>query len=193
MGRVALVIFLVGLLAVEASAQTALHVPENATEQKPFTSADLPQPTVVQGRFFSVVVPKDWTVSSIGPTAQFLDDITVTVGRDPRLDHTYLGLHTFKQSARYTIEEKFAREKGKLAASDKLSQEMWQGRKWIVKEYSCQSHVPQSAALCWTAWIYGENKRVGILTASTPVSLAFRYAATLRAMMQSVKFTPPSR
>ena len=87
----------------------------------------------------------------------------------------------------------FAREKGKLAASDKLSQETWQGRKWIVKEYSCQSHVPQSAALCWTAWIYGENKRVGILTASTPATLVDRYAAPLRAMMQSVKFTPPSR
>ncbi len=193
MRKIGMAMFLVGLIAVAVSAQTALHVPENATSQKPFISTGLPQSTVVQGRFFSVMVPKDWTVSSIGPTAQFLDDITVTVGRDPRLDHTYLGLHTFKQSARYTIEEKFAREKGKLAASDKLSQETWQGRKWIVKEYACQSHVPQSAALCWTAWIYGENKRVGILTASTPATLVDRYAAPLRAMMQSVKFTPPSR
>ncbi|MSQ77510.1 MAG: hypothetical protein EXR97_03520 [Nitrospiraceae bacterium] len=193
MRRVALVMFLIGLIAVAASAQTALHVPENATSQQPFISTGLPQSTVVQGRFFSLMVPKDWTVSSIGPTAQFLDDITVTVGRDPRLDHTYLGLHTFKQSARYTIEEKFAREKGKLAASDKLSQETWQGRKWIVKEYACQSRVPQSAALCWTAWIYVENKRVGILTASTPASLAARYADPLRTMMQSVKFHPPSR
>lgn len=193
MRRVALAMFLIVLIAVEASAQTALHVPENATEQKPFTSADLPQPTVVRGRFFSVVVPKDWTVSSIGPTAQFLDDITVTVGRDPRLEHTYLGLHTLKQSARHTVEEKFAREKGKLAMSDKLSQETWQGRKWIVKEYACQSRVLQSAALCWTAWIYAENKRVGILTASTPASLAARYADPLRTMMRSVKFHPPSR
>lgn len=185
--------FLVGLIAAGAYAQTALHVPKNASEQKPFISAGLPQPTVVQDSFFSIVVPKDWTVSSIGPTAQFMDDITVTVGRDPRLEHTYLGLHIFKQSARYTVEEKFTREKRKLAVSDKLSRETWQGRTWIVKEYACQSRVLQSAALCWTAWIYGENKRVGILTASTPASLASRYAGPLRAMMQSVKFHPPSR
>jgi len=186
-------VFLAALIAADALAQTSLRIPENATERKPFISQDLPQPTVVQGSFFSVEVPKDWTVSSIGPTAQFLDDILVTAGRDPRIEHTYLGLHTFKQSARYTIEEKFAREKGKLAASDKLTQETWQGRKWIVKEYACQSHVPLSAARCWTAWIYGENKRVGVLTASTPLTLAARYAETLRAMMQSVKFTPPAR
>ena len=193
MSRAGLAMCLVCLIAAEAHAQTALHVPDDATEKKPFISPGLPQSTVVQGRFFSVEVPKDWTVSSIGPTAQFLDDIVVIVGRDPRVEHTYLGLHTFKQPAQYTIEQKFAREKGKLAASDKLTQETWQGRKWIVKEYVCQSRVPQSAALCWTAWIYGKNKRVGVLTASTPAALVARYAGPLRAMMQSVRFTPPSR
>jgi len=193
MSRVIMTMLLAALIVADARAQTALRIPENATERKPFISQDLPQPTVVQGSFFSVEVPKDWTVSSIGPTEKFLDDILVTAGRDPLFEHTYLGLHTFKQPAQLTIEEKFARVKGKLSASDKLSQETWQGKKWIVKEYACKSRVMESAAHCWTAWIYGENKWVGILTASTPDSLADRYAATLRAMMRSVKFTPPGR
>ncbi len=191
--RVSSIVLLIGLSAVSGHAQGTLQIPEVPSADKMFTQLDLPADTVVEDRFFSVLALKGWSVGTVGPSERYLDDITITASKDIVHERTVLSLNTFRVLAGTTGEEKFAMEKAKLKPGDKLTYEMWQDRKWIVKEYACESGTPESAAICWVAWTYDQGGRLGILLASTPETLASRYTSPLRTMMQSVKFHPPKK
>jgi hypothetical protein len=193
MGKVALAVLAACLGAMEAEAGTTLKVPADASPESAFIIKDLPDAVLATDRFFSVTVPKGWTVTSVGPSDRFLSDITIAASSDLEFERTYLGVHALRVPVKKTVEQKYAEEKGRLKPNEKLDYETWQGRKWLVKEYPCQSGQMRSAARCWAAWTYAGAGRAGMLVASTPTLQTSRYQGYLRAMMESVKFHPPGR
>ncbi len=193
MRKAVMAALLVCLGATGVEAETMLKVPADASPEKAFITKDLPGAVLATDRFFSVSVPKSWTVTSSGPSDRFLSDITVTASSDLEFERTYLSVHALREPEKKTVERKYAEEKGRLKPNEKLDYETWQGRKWLVKEYPCQTGQMRSAARCWAAWTFAGNGRAGVLVASTPTLQASRYQGFLRAMMESVKFHPPGK
>lgn len=184
------ILFSISLSTISVYAQVTLPIPRTPSSDRPFIQRDLPTDTILQGRLFTMLIPKGWSVVSVGAGDRYLDNITVTASNDVVNERTYIGLQTYREFISGTPEAKLSREKAALKPGDALTYETWQDWKWIVKEYSCESGTPKSPARCWAAWAYDQNGEVGLLVASTPSELVSRYGDSLRKMMQSVQFRP---
>jgi 2-succinyl-5-enolpyruvyl-6-hydroxy-3-cyclohexene-1-carboxylate synthase len=150
---------------------------------------DLPNTTVVQNDYFSIQVPKGWSLYSARPDGQYAANLSVSPTRALNKQENYLSIHVKRHPSRKSLLDRRAELARYPIQGDKLFFVNWQGHRWLVHEHSRPMREKEDG-VAWTAWTTA-GKREVVLVAGTPKRSASQFEPQMRAIMQTISFREP--
>ena len=195
-GKKVVIVSLCGvLISTPAFAGTMSVIPE-LQEGESVIKKDLPQPTLVEHYHYSLLVPAGWSFeASVLTEGPYQGNLSAYPSNDVVNEKTHIGVFGPRRNpSKKSLDERYAKLK-KLKEGEKLDFVSWQGRRWLIWEYSrtwsggIVLAGTEAESYCWAAFgeAYGQEF---VMIAATPKSSLERYRGQLTAIMQSVRLHP---
>ena len=178
------------VISTLAFAGTMSVVPE-LQEGERVIRKDLPKPTLVEHYHYSLLVPAGWSFeASVLTEGSYQGNLSAFPSNDIVNEKTHIGVFGPRRNpSQKSLDERYAKQLKKLKEGEKLDFVSWQGRRWLLREYSCTLSGTKEESNCWAAYgvAYGQEF---VMIAATPKSSLAKYRGQLTAIMQSITLHP---
>jgi len=184
-GVKAIIVSLCGVvISTLAFAGTTFVVP-NLQEGDSVIEKDLPEPTLVEHYHYSLLVPQGWSFEAAVLTeGDYQGNLSAAPSNDIANSKTFIGVYGPRRiPTQRSLDERHATKLKTLKEGEKLYFVSWQGRRWLLWEYSCT--LSESESNCWAAFGVVDGQEF-IMIAATPKSSLARYRGQLTAIMPSI-------
>src|SRR5439155_12816926 len=167
-------------------AVTMSVVPE-LQEGERVVKKDLPQPTLVEHYHYSLLVPAGWSFeASVLTEGPYQGNLSAFPSNDVVNERTHIGVFGPRRNPSHkSLDERYAIQLNKLKEGEKLDFVSWQGRRWLLREYSCTLSETKEESNCWVAFGVAYRKEF-VMIAATPKSSLAKYRGQLTAIMESI-------
>jgi len=192
-----LIVSLSGVVISTLAFAEAVSVLPELQEGDSVIKADLPEPTLVRHHHYSLLVPQGWTVvANVSIGEPYQGSLSAGPSNDIDNEKTYIGVYgPWRKPSQRSLEDRYAKKLKELKEGEKLDFVSWQGRRWLIWEYSrtwsggIVLAGTEAESYCWAAFgeAYGQEF---VMIAATPKSSLERYRGQLTAIMQSVRLHP---
>jgi hypothetical protein len=181
--------FVLGAVIGFVVGHSTLVILDVKSDQEKVIKSYMPGARWIQDEYFSIRVPKGWSVSYGSLGEKFKSSVTATPTDGVVHDTTFIGVHVKKEPPKETLERFYETKwKPRLKPGDKQTFVTWQGQRWLLWEYACQS-VAKEDARCWAGKAIANGQDV-LMLAGTPTHLVATFVGQLTEIMQSVTFHP---
>jgi hypothetical protein len=174
------------LIATEASAEDTFVIPDDELRSAVVFKKDLPNPTRVQNSYFSVLIPKGWSIHSVQADDNYKANLSASPAPELEGQTTYLSLNVKRTPSGKSLEQRYSSLDKKRKQGDKLYFAIWQGQRWLVHEYSRRLRNNKEAK-AWTAWTVANDEEI-LLIAAIPKKLVAQFEVQVKGIMQSTRF-----
>ena len=177
------------VISTLAFAGTMSVVPE-LQEGERVIKNDLPKPTLVEHYHYSLLVPQGWSFEACVLTeGPYQGNLSAFPSNDVVNEKTHIGVFGPRRNpSKKSLDERYAKLK-KLKEGEKLDFVSWQGRRWLLREYSCTLSETKEESNCWVAFGVAYRKEF-VMIAATPKSSLAKYRGQLTAIMESITLHP---
>ena len=176
------------VISTLAFAETMSVVPE-LQEGERVIRKDLPKPTLVEHYHYSLLVPQGWSFeASVLTEGPYQGNLSAFPSNDVVNEKTHIGVFGPRRNpSKKSLDERYAEKLKKLKEGEKLDFVSWQGRRWLLWEYSCT--LSEMESNCWAAFGVADGQEF-VMIAATPKSSLAKYRGQLTAIMQSITLHP---
>jgi hypothetical protein len=152
---------------------------------------DLPEPTQVKHYHYSLLVPQGWSFeAALGHDESNQGNLSASPFNDVAKAKTFIGVFGPRRNpSKKSLDERYAEKLKKLKQGEKLDFVSWQGRRWLLREYSCTLSETKEESNCWAAWGVADGEEF-VMIAATPKSSLAKYRVQFTAIMQSITLHP---
>jgi len=178
------------VISTLAFAGTMSVVPE-LQEGERVIKNDLPKPTLVEHYHYSLLVPQGWSFEACVLTeGPYQGNLSAFPSNDVVNEKTHIGVFGPRRNpSKKSLDERYAEKLKKLKEGEKLDFVSWQGRRWLLWEYSCTLSETKEESNCWAAFGVA-YKQEFVMIAATPKSSLTKYRGQLTTIMQSITLHP---
>ena len=178
------------VISTLAFAGTMSVVPE-LEEGETVIKKDLPEPMLVEHYHYSFLVPVGWSFEAAVLTeGPFLGNLSAFASNDVVNEKTTIGVYgPRRHPSKKSLDERYAEKLKKLKEGGKIDFVSWQGRRWLLLEYSCTLSETKEESNCWAAFGVADGQEF-VMIAATPKSSLAKYRGQLTAIMQSITLHP---
>jgi hypothetical protein len=183
------VFLLVGVVLNQANAYDTFLIPEGDEREAVIFKNNLPDTTLVQNSYFSVLVPKGWSVFVSQADEQYKLSVSASPSQQLKKDVPYISVHVKRAPSTKSLHQRQAELAKQQQHGEKLYFATWRGHRWLVYEYPRK--VGKENAKAWTAWTIANGRDI-LLVAAVPNTLLSSVESQVKGIMQSAAFRPKS-
>lgn len=174
------------LISAGAWAEDTFVIPADELRSAVVFKKDLPNPTLVRNSYFSVLIPKGWSIHSVQGSDQYKANLSASPTPELEGQTTYLSLNVKRTPSGKSLEQRYSSLDKKLKQGEQLYFATWQGQRWLVREYSRKLRNNKEAK-AWTAWTVVNEEEI-LLIAAIPKKSIAQFEAQVKGIMQSTRF-----
>ena len=181
------VFVLVGVVLNQANAYDTFLIPEGDEREAVIFKNNLPDTTLVQNSYFSVLVPKGWSVFVSKADEEYKISVSASPSQKLKSDVPYISLHVKRVPSTKSLQQREAELTKQQQPGEKVYFATWRDHRWLVYEHPRK--VGKEDAKAWTAWTIADGQHI-LLVAAVPNRLLSSVESQLKGIMQSAAFPP---
>ena len=181
------VLLVIGVPLNQGLAYDTFLIPEGEHAEAVIFKNSLPETTLVQNSYFSVLVPKGWSVFVSQADQQYKISVSASPSHKLKKDVPYISLHVKRVPSTKSLRQREAELTRQQQQSEKVYYATWRGQRWLVYEHPRK--VGEEDAKAWTAWTIANGQHI-LLVAAVSNSLLSSVESQLKGIMQSAAFPP---
>jgi hypothetical protein len=181
------VLMVIGVGLNQGLAYDTFLIPEGEHTEAVIFKNDLPNTTLIQNSYFSVLVPKGWSVFVSQADEQYKISVSASPSQKLKKDVPYISLHVKRTPSTKSLRQREAELTKQQQRGEKIYYATWRSHRWLVYEHPRQ--VGKEGAKGWTAWTIANGQHI-LLVAAVPNSLLSSVESQLKGIMQSAAFPP---
>jgi len=180
-------LILIGVALNQVFAYDTFLIPEGEHTEAVIFRNNLPDTTIVQSSYFSILVPKGWSVFVSQADEQYKLSVSASPSQQLKNDVPYISLHVKRVPSAKSLQQREAELTKQQQRGEKVYFATWRGHRWLVYEHPRK--VGKEDAKAWTAWTIAGGQHI-LLVAAVPHSLLSSVENQLKGIMQSAAFPP---